>query len=306
MSETGTEASWKTATGIMSPPRHPRVPQLIQLEVARLGRLQELAAIDAECEASAAPIADEIERLEGEEAKLTAGAQLSVARRAELERLAQQHGQLRARILDERAAQDARLRSEAERIAAEAAELDAAQAHRESCRLTLDAALTEARERFDGARTTTRGRRLERKIREIEKQQETTVTRNPGARFYRVEMAIAAEAERMGLQEKVKAASSAMQNEKFAQRLSDGIRVIRSETKREPSEFEVKVIALGIINGMGVPTDDVDLRVVYRATHTHIETHLSDDARAKCIASLMKKQGRQSIDVEGAAEATAA
>ena len=282
MSETAAETREGTE-GIVLPPRHPRVPQLIGLEIAKMGRLQELAAIEVECEAAAAPIALEIERLQREHVELT------------------------ARIAAERAAQDARLLSEFDRLTAEATELDMAFAQRTFGRQALDASLADARERFNAARTTSRGRHLERSVKKIEKQQETIVARNPGAKFFRVEMAINAEAGRLGYLEKARAVSAAMRDAKFGEQLAEGILAFRAGKRAEPSEFEVKTIAVDVIRGMDVSVEDIELRVVYRHGNVHIEAHVSDEARSKCLASLMAAQSKPVAAAPSvSAEATAA
>ena len=273
----------------------------------RWGACNELAAIEVECEAAAAPIALEIERLESEEAEIAASARISDDRRAEIERLQREHVELTARIAAERAAQDARLRSEFDRLTAEATELDMAFAQRTFGRQALDASLADARERFNAARTTSRGRHLERSVKKIEKQQETIVARNPGAKFFRVEMAINAEAGRLGYLEKARAVSAAMRDAKFGEQLAEGILAFRAGKRAEPSEFEVKTIAVDVIRGMDVSVEDIELRVVYRHGNVHIEAHVSDEARSNCLASLMAAQSKPvAAKTEGAAEATAA
>ncbi len=306
MSENVPEAAESEAPGIVAPPRHPRVPQLIHLELAKMDRRRELAEIEAECEAVAEPIAVEIKLLEGEQEKILAGGRASADRRAEIGRLEQARLDLVVSLAKERAAQDARIQAEADRLAAELAEIDTSDAQRTGGLKDLNASLAAARERFDAARTTSRGRHLERSIAKIEKQQETIVTRNPGAKFFRIEMAISAEAERNGLGAKVRAVADSIRDPKFGQGLGDAIRAFRTGSRAEPSEFEVRMMALEIIHGMDVPSEDVELRVVYRPPNVAIQAEgITDAARARCLASLMERQKAPAL-AEGDAEATAA
>lgn len=307
MSETVTTASEQGAEArVVLPPRHPRMPQLIQLEFAKAERREELKAILAECETAAEPIALEIQALEDEEAKLVAGRARGAERLAEIDRLAQQHLESVERIREERIAQDARLRAESDRLIAEAIELAAAGKESAAALGTLGASLADARGRFDTARTTGRGRHLERAIAKIEKQQETIVARNPGARYFRTEMAIAAESERLGLRAKLKSVGTAIGDPKFGAALGDRIRAFRSGNRAEPSPFEVKVMCLEILEGMEAPAEGVELRVVYRRQNAHVEiVGISDEARATCLASLMGDQGSAGPDSPSSEAASA-
>src|SRR5690348_4738007 len=96
---------------LVLPPRHPRVPQLIQLESARMQQMRELKVIESECEAAAEPFALAIERLEGEEARIVAAADAAGARGDEIRKDQEKHREVQARIMVERAAQDARMRA---------------------------------------------------------------------------------------------------------------------------------------------------------------------------------------------------
>ena len=298
----------ETQATIVLPPTHPRVAQLIHLERAKFERIRELRAIAAECQAAAQPIAQEIERLEGDEAKLVAGSELSGERRRDLLRLQYQHEELVAKILAEREAQDERLRAEAERLTAELVEIESAQEHRTSQRATLDASLADARERFNAARTTPRGRAIERKINEISRQQETIVLRNPGARLFRLEMGINQEAERLGLRAKVKAVVEAISGPTFMEAIEGGVRQLREELQAEPSAYEVRLKVLRILAEMQVPTDDAAIEVVHGKRHGFSVKvlGLSDAARGRCLAAIAGAADAKPMSAEGAAEATAA
>lgn len=290
------------------PPPHPRVAQLIQLERAKFERIKELRAIEAECEAAATPIALEIERLEGDEAKFDAGSRLRGDRRGELSRLAEQHGELISRIMAEREAQDARLKAEADRISAEVAELDTADGSTGAGRRAVDTALADARERFNAARTTPRGRAIERKVREISQQQEKIVARNPGARFFRLEMNVNHEAERLGLRAKVKAVVEAIGSPTFMEAIEGGVRQLREELQAEPSAYEVRRRVLRILAEMQVPADDAAIEVVHGRRHGFSikVLGLSDEARGRCLAAIAGAEDQRPVQAEGAAEATAA
>ena len=252
------------------------------------------------------PIAQEIERLEGDEAKLVAGSELSSERRRDLLRLQSQHEELVAKILAEREAQNERLRAEADRLTAELAEIEAAQEHRASERATLSASLADARERFNSARTTPRGRAIERKISEISRQQETIVARNPGARFFRLEMGINQEAERLGLRAKVQAVGDAISSPTFMEAIEGGVRQLREELQAEPSAYEVRRRVLRILMEMQVPAEDVAIDVVHGKRHGFSikVLGLSDEARARCLAEIAGAESP--VPAESAAEATAA
>jgi len=298
----------ETQATIVLPPPHPRVAQLIHLERAKFERIMELKAIEAECEASATPIALEIERLEGDEAKLIAGSELSSTRRSELALKQLQHEEMVAEILRERELQNARLRATADAFAAELAEIEAAQEHRTSVRVTLSASLADARERFNAARTTPRGRAIERKINEISQQQEKIVARNPGARFFRLEMGINQEAERLGMRARVKAVVEALGSQTFMEAIEEAVRRLREELQTDPSAYEVRRWVLRILAEMKVPTDDAAIEVVHGKKHGFSVKvlGLSDEARGRCLAAIAGAAEAPPTHSEGAAEATAA
>lgn len=276
---------------LRAPPRHERTSQLIRLEVAKFERQRELAEIAAACEAAAEPIALEIESLEGREAAIVAGGELASSRRDDLLRKLESQGELIARIMVERAAQDARLRGEGERIAAEVAEIDAAESVRAIDRLRVDAALSDARGRFDAARTTSTGRAIERKIAKIEQQQTQIILRNPEASYYRIEMAITKEAIESGFRDKQKAVVDVISAEGFGKELWAEIKRLRDERKSEPSELEVWYAAKGLI-GRAVEAEEVDVIVSWHPpSKLHVKAGaISAAGRDKYFRAVMEKR----------------
>lgn len=297
----------ETQATIVLPPRHPRVGDLIRLERARRDNLLELKAIEAQCEAAAEPHALEIERLEAEAAAAVVAAEASKSHRADVLLAQEKHREVQARVLEERAAQDARLRAESDRLAAVLFELEAADAERVSVQSRTAAQLSQARERFGQTRTTSRGRAIERKIAKIAQQQETIVARNPGARWFRIEIGINAEAHRLGLDKKVGAVSDAIVTPTFREALANGVRALRDELRAEPSEFEIRMRVEAILAEMKVSTDDTEIRVVYRRHNITVQAvGLSDAARARCVAALTGAEDARPVQQEAASAATAA
>jgi hypothetical protein len=249
-------------TTLTLPPRHPRVPQLIQLERSRMQRVLELKAIEQACEKAAEPFALEIERLERDLAAVANAVGAADRMLAELDEAERRHFERMERIRQDRVAEDAGLAADKARIEERRHAALSIDGEMRVEAKRLEKGLEVQRALFDRERTTSAGRSIERKIQQIVKQQRTIVARNPGARFFRLELGISAEAARTGLLAKVAAVACAIKSEQFGALMGGGTRDLRHALQAEPSDFELKLLALRTLSEMNVPTDDTEIRVV--------------------------------------------
>lgn len=254
------------------------MPQLIRLELARLRQVQELAEIEKSKEAEAEPIALEIEQLE---AKVSATGD---AWTALMDRATEAETEIRS--IDE---QIAALTARANGLRESVAEIDRGLAANDREKAVTAQALEAARERFAEVRTTSTGRSIERAITKIERQQKTIVDRNPGAKFFRLEMAIDAEAERLGFYNLVRTVTAYIKTPQFSAAISSQYREARARLKADPSEFEVQQMAIDILREKSIATEHVDVIAERKNGGVFIKTRgITDEARGFCVAQIMR------------------
>jgi len=301
---------------IVAPPEHERTKQLISLHHRRQSAKAAIEAHTQGLEAAAAPIAEEIERIEAEMKALKEEAALATSRVSNLDAAIAEIEVAAASYVEEQVAAIAAQRAVVAKLEADLArfkELNAKQvaelrenrgrmsggeAAADQVLVAVAARLDDARARFDAAMETSRGRRLARELADLDAHIGKIFHRDPGLReaFMR-DVQIRAHLERGGIVSRKNAVAEAVASQAFDAAFKAAYDAAKEQGTAPKTDDACLALTMEVLKGLSVDLTDIGTPGSYGGTGEYIKG-IGIDSKGRVI-SVVEQAGPQSATISG-------